>query len=126
MFQRRVDFVFELLAVDGTATAARSCRVASLDHEVWDYAVNHNVVVVASLGKRGEVFTSLLIRQLIVVVYLRPEEYYYLGSVVVVEFHDYGTLGTCLASKYSYEATTKYTIVVSRATSVAIVITSSL
>jgi hypothetical protein len=48
--QRRVEFVFELVAVDGGAAAAGAGGVAALDHEGGDYAVEGGCVVVASAG----------------------------------------------------------------------------
>ncbi len=59
MFQTGVDLVFELFAVDGAAAAAGAGGVAGLEHEVWDYAVEEDVVVVAALGEGGEVFAGL-------------------------------------------------------------------
>ncbi len=59
MFQRRVDLVGELVAVDGAAAAAGAGGVAGLEHEVRDYAVDGGVVVVAALGEGGEVFAGL-------------------------------------------------------------------
>lgn len=59
MLQSRVDLIFELFAVDGSATAASTGRIAGLQNEVWDHAVEDDVVVVAALGEGGEVGTSL-------------------------------------------------------------------
>lgn len=59
MLQRRIDLVFELFAVDGSAAAAGAGGVAGLQHEVWDYAVEDDVVVVAALGEGGEVVAGL-------------------------------------------------------------------
>lgn len=55
MSQARVDFVFELVAVDGGAAAARARWVAALDHEVWDDAVEDCGGEVAAAGEGGEV-----------------------------------------------------------------------
>ena len=59
MLQSRIDLIFELFAVDGSAAAAGTGRVAGLEHEVWDYAVEDDVVVVAALGEGGEVVAGL-------------------------------------------------------------------
>ena len=59
MFQSWIDLVFEFFAVDGSAAAAGAGRVAGLEHEVWDYAVEDDVVVVAALGEGGEVGAGL-------------------------------------------------------------------
>lgn len=59
MLQSWMDLVCELFAVDGAAAAAGAGRVAGLEHEVWDYAVEDYVVVVAALGEGGEVLARL-------------------------------------------------------------------
>ena len=59
MLQSRIYLIFEFFAVDGSATAAGAGRVAGLEHEVWDYAVEDDVVVVAALGEGGEVGAGL-------------------------------------------------------------------
>ena len=59
MLQSRIDLIFELFSVDGSAAAAGTGRVAGLEHEVWDYAVEDDVVVVAALGEGGEVVAGL-------------------------------------------------------------------
>lgn len=59
MFQAGMYLVFELFGVDGTAAAAGAGGVAGLEHEVGDYAVEEDVVVVAALGEGGEVFAGL-------------------------------------------------------------------
>jgi hypothetical protein len=46
--QSRMEFVFELFAVDGGTAAAGAGRVAALDHKGGDYAVEGGGVVVAS------------------------------------------------------------------------------
>lgn len=50
VLQRRADLVFELLPVDGASSPPCTGRVACLNHEVGDDAMDYNVVVVASLG----------------------------------------------------------------------------
>lgn len=59
MLQSRIDLIFELLAVDGSATAAGTGRIAGLQHEIWDYTMEDNVIVVAALSEGGEVGASL-------------------------------------------------------------------
>lgn len=59
MLERRVDLIFEFLAVDGCAAASGARGVARLKHEVGDYAVEENVVVVAAAGELSEVFACL-------------------------------------------------------------------
>ena len=59
MLETRVGLVFEFFAVDRAAPAAGAGRVARLKHEVWDYAVKEDVVVVAALGEGGEVLAGL-------------------------------------------------------------------
>ena len=67
MLQARIDLVFELFTVDRGTTSAGAGGVAGLQHEVWDYAVEDDVVVVATLGEGGEVgaglTTSLSVRR---------------------------------------------------------------
>jgi hypothetical protein len=52
------DLVLKLLAVDAASAAARAGRVAALDHEIFDDAVENCVVVVAARGERGEVLAG--------------------------------------------------------------------
>ena len=59
MLQRRVYLVLKLLAVDGAAASACTGWITSLKHEVWDYAVEDHVIVVATLSERGEVLAGL-------------------------------------------------------------------
>jgi hypothetical protein len=59
MFQGGRDLVFEFLAVDGGTAAAGSRRVAGLEHEVGDYTVEEEVVVVAASGEGFKVFAGL-------------------------------------------------------------------
>lgn len=59
MLQLSVDLVLKLLAVDRTPASAGAGRIASLDHEVRNYAVDDDIVVVASLGKRRKVLACL-------------------------------------------------------------------
>ena len=59
MFQARMYLVRELVAKDGAATAAGAGGVAGLEHEVWDDAVEDDIVVVAALGEGGEVLAGL-------------------------------------------------------------------
>jgi hypothetical protein len=55
MLQRRADLIFEFLAIDRGAATARACWVAGLDHEIGDYAVEDQVVEVATFGEGREV-----------------------------------------------------------------------
>lgn len=50
MLERGVDLICELFAVDAGSAASGACWVARLNHEVWDDAVEDDVVVVPSLG----------------------------------------------------------------------------
>jgi len=59
VFERRVDLVLELLAVDARPTAPGPRRVARLHHEVRDYAVEEQRVVVSPLGERLEILAGL-------------------------------------------------------------------
>lgn len=75
MLQIGADLVFEFAArKDGFAAAAGSCRVAALDHEVGDDAVEGGVVVVGAGAEGGEVLAGF-------------------GGVGCVEFEDYGAHG---------------------------------
>jgi hypothetical protein len=56
-----VELVLEFLAVDGFAARAGARGVAALDHEVWDYAVEDDVVVFVGCGQRGEVLACLVV-----------------------------------------------------------------
>lgn len=73
MFQRRVDLVGEFVAVYGGAATSGARRVAALDHEVGDDAVEDGVGVVAALDEGGEVGAGL-------------------GGVGGVQFEGYGAL----------------------------------
>lgn len=57
--QLGVNLVLELVAVDAAAAAAGAGRVAALDHEVLDDAVEDGAVVVAALGKLRKVLARL-------------------------------------------------------------------
>lgn len=59
MFELGRDFVFELFAVDGGPAAAGAGGIAGLQHEVGDYAVEEEGVVVAAFGEGAEVFAGL-------------------------------------------------------------------
>ena len=99
MFQGGLDLVFEFLAVNGAATAARASGVASLYHEVGNNAMEDDIVVVASLGEGREVLAGF-------------------GSMVVVEFDNDRTLQV-VSGQYTLHVQ-NLTIVVSSTTSVAI------
>ena len=55
MLQGAVDFIGELVA---RATGAGASRVAALDHEVGDHAVEGHAVVVSALGEVEEIGAS--------------------------------------------------------------------
>ena len=57
--ERAVKLVLELCAVDRGAAAAGACRVAALDHEVGDDAVENDVVVFVGVGQGGKVLACL-------------------------------------------------------------------
>jgi hypothetical protein len=63
MLQNGINLVLKLFPVYGTAAAAGTSGVTGLEHEVGNYAVEDNVVVVAALGERGEVLAGLGGRQ---------------------------------------------------------------
>jgi hypothetical protein len=58
MLQSSFDFIFELFSIDGATAAACASRVASLDHEVRDDAMEDDVVVVAPLSESREVLAG--------------------------------------------------------------------
>ena len=58
VFQGGFDFVFELFTIDGITAAACASRVASLDHEIRDDAMEDDVVIVAPLSESREIFAS--------------------------------------------------------------------
>lgn len=51
--------VLEFVAIDGAATSTCTGGIASLKHEIWDYAMEDYVVVVPTPGKRSEIPTGL-------------------------------------------------------------------
>lgn len=59
MLQVRLDLIFKFLAVDRASTSSCAGRVTTLDHEVWDYAVEDDAIVVAALGELREVLACL-------------------------------------------------------------------
>ena len=59
MFQRRVNLIFEFLAIDRAPTSSSARRIASLQHKVGDDTMKYLIVVVASLGKGSKVLASL-------------------------------------------------------------------
>lgn len=64
MLELGSDFIFELVSIDAGATAASTCRIAGLEHEVGDYTVEEEIVVVAAAGESFEVFAGLRRNQL--------------------------------------------------------------
>lgn len=75
VLQRWRNFVFELLAVYGFAASTGTSRIATLNHEVWNDAVEDKTVEVVALCERSEVFACL-------------------GRMVVVEFDRDEALGS--------------------------------
>jgi len=79
--QTRMNLILKLVAVDAAAAPARARRVAALDHEVLDDAVEDDAVVVAAAGERLKVLACL-------------------GRVLVVKLYDEraleGMLDLCL------------------------------
>ena len=59
MLQRRVYLVLEFVAIYGAATSTCTGGIAGLKHEIWDYAMEDYVVVVATPGKGSEIITGL-------------------------------------------------------------------
>lgn len=59
MLKRWVNLVFELLAIDRAAPSPGAGRITSLDHKIWDDAVEYDAIVVASLRKSREVLACL-------------------------------------------------------------------
>ncbi len=100
MLQARIDLIFELFTVDGSTAAAGAGRIAGLQHEVWDDAVEDDVVVVAALGEGGEVGAGLEDKLLAPCnkkrtrcgVQVDHNKLAYLGGMVVVEFEGYRAL----------------------------------
>lgn len=59
VLEGRVDLVSELVTVDGGAASAGAGRIAALDHEVGNDAVEDGAVVVAAADERREVVARL-------------------------------------------------------------------
>lgn len=59
VLERGVKFVLELSAVDGATASAGAGRVAALDHEVWDDAVEDDVVVFSRVSEASKVLARL-------------------------------------------------------------------
>ncbi len=51
--------VLEFVAIDGAATSTCTGGIASLEHEIWDYAMEDYVVVVPTPSKGSEIPTGL-------------------------------------------------------------------
>ena len=121
MLERRVDFVFEPLPIDRTSPSSRASRIPGLKHEAGYDAMKDDIIVVAALRECHEILASLEEYQL---VWNRQNEIITvtdLGGVVMVKFYRKRALEPTLESKSTSGSSTCYTIVVSRATLVAIV-----
>lgn len=59
VLEGRVDLVSELVTVDGGAASPGAGRIAALDHEVGNDAVEDGAVVVAAADERREVVARL-------------------------------------------------------------------
>ena len=59
MLERRVYLVLEFVAIDGAATSTCTGGIASLKHEIWNYAMEDYVVIVPTPSKGSEVPTGL-------------------------------------------------------------------
>jgi len=60
MLERGTDFVVEGITIYRLAATTSACWIPSLDHEVWNDAVEDDIVVVASLSKCCKVFACLM------------------------------------------------------------------
>jgi hypothetical protein len=59
MLQGRAKLVLEFISIYRAASTASACRVAALNHEVRDHAVEYDVVVVTPLCETGEILACL-------------------------------------------------------------------
>lgn len=59
MFERRMEFILEFSSVDTLSAHTGAGRIASLDHEAWDYTVEDDAVVLSCFGECCEVFGCL-------------------------------------------------------------------
>lgn len=59
MLQSRMYLVLKFLSIDRAAASSSAGRVAGLKHEIRDYAMEDDFVVVAPLGEGRKVLTSL-------------------------------------------------------------------
>lgn len=59
MLQSGIDLILEFLAEDRATATASTRGITGLEHEIWDYAVEDYVVVVAALGEGGKVLAGL-------------------------------------------------------------------
>ena len=64
VLETRIDLIFEIFTVYGSAPAASAGGIASLQHEVWDDAVEDDIVVVAAFGEGSEIIAGLAERML--------------------------------------------------------------
>ena len=103
VLQGRTDLVGELFSIDARAASTGTRGITTLDHEVWDNAVEDDIIVVAALGEGRKVLAGL-------------------GGMVVVELDRDGTLRLLSAQRPNNQATELQilTIVVSSTTSIPI------
>jgi hypothetical protein len=59
VLQTWIDLVLKFLAKDGASSATGPCRIATLNHEVGDDAVEDGVVIVAATDEGGEIVAGL-------------------------------------------------------------------
>ena len=59
MSERWINLVLKLLAIDRAASASSPSGITSLNHEIRDYSVDDDIIVVSFLRKGSKVFASL-------------------------------------------------------------------
>ena len=59
MLEGGIDLVLKFLAVDGGPAAAGTCRIARLEHKVWNYAMEYDIIIVSTAGEFCKVFAGL-------------------------------------------------------------------
>ena len=96
MLQGWINLVFEFLAVDGAAASTSAGRITGLNHEVWNYSVDNDIIVVSPLSQRSEIIACLY--------WISPgpgdidlNYYSYFWSMVIVELNNDRALENVLA-----------------------------